>query len=156
LFDARTPTAWGEVKAYVEFDFSHANENVTENTTQGVTSGWAPRLRKVTERSAGCWSARRPACSMIPTPTPSWSILAGRGEHRAARAPQVKYTYQGPYGAVFTGGFENRFRECGPVRPGRYRHPCGADRRPCSVTGNTVANLPATTACIGNTAFSTR
>ena len=24
----------------------HANENVTENTSQGVTSGWAPRLRK--------------------------------------------------------------------------------------------------------------
>jgi hypothetical protein len=46
LFDARTPTAWGEVKAYIEMDFSHANENVTESTSQGVTSGWAPRLRK--------------------------------------------------------------------------------------------------------------
>src|SRR5438132_4129544 len=36
LFDARTPTAWGEVKAYIEMDFSHANENVVENTTMAV------------------------------------------------------------------------------------------------------------------------
>src|SRR6266478_3046422 len=43
LFDARTPTAWGEIKAYIEMDFSHANENVTEQTATGVVSGWAPR-----------------------------------------------------------------------------------------------------------------
>src|SRR4029077_7911837 len=46
LFDARTPTALGEAKAYVEMDFGHANENVTEQTVTGVTSGWTPRLRK--------------------------------------------------------------------------------------------------------------
>jgi Porin subfamily len=46
LFDARTPTAWGEVKAYIEMDFAHANENVTKSTSLAVTSGWAPRLRK--------------------------------------------------------------------------------------------------------------
>src|SRR5438128_5223323 len=46
LFDARTPTAWGEVKAYIEMDFSHANENVVETANNSVTNGWAPRLRK--------------------------------------------------------------------------------------------------------------
>ena len=77
LFDARTPTAWGEVKAYIEMDFAHANENVTENTTQGVTSGWAPRLRKAYGTIGGFWPGRTPACSTTPTPTPKCSILAG-------------------------------------------------------------------------------
>src|SRR5437016_10313611 len=37
LFDARTPTAWGEIKAYVEFDFAHGNENVVESANNSVT-----------------------------------------------------------------------------------------------------------------------
>src|SRR6266550_8786195 len=39
LFDARTPTAWGEVKAYLEVDFAHSNENVVESGVQVVTNG---------------------------------------------------------------------------------------------------------------------
>ena len=71
-----------------------------------------------------------------------------------AREPQIKYTYQGPYGLVLTGGIES------PV--GRLQGPFGqvdqdTNQIPnvaaCSVTGNTTANLPSDTACIGNAAF---
>ena len=40
LFDARTPTAWGEVKAYIEMDFAATNENVVKAaTTPSPTAG---------------------------------------------------------------------------------------------------------------------
>ena len=71
-----------------------------------------------------------------------------------ARVPQVKYTYQGPYGLVLTGGFENPdaegvFNPAGKVSFDNFALAAAS----CSVTGNTVANLPATTACVPNGAF---
>src|SRR5262245_12682305 len=46
LFDARTPTAWGEAKAYIELDFGASNEAVILSGNNTVTSAWVPRLRK--------------------------------------------------------------------------------------------------------------
>src|SRR5208282_3556477 len=71
-----------------------------------------------------------------------------------SRQLQVKYTYAGPYGTVYSAGFEN------PVP--RLNGPFGqvdidTDQLPtsaaCSVTGNTAANLPVTTSCLGTGAF---
>ena len=45
LFDTHTPTAWGEVKAYIEFDFVQAT-NAVQNNQMAVDSGFLPRLRK--------------------------------------------------------------------------------------------------------------
>ena len=155
LFDARTPTACGEIKAYIEFDFSHANENVTENTTQGVTSGWAPRLRKAYGTIGGLLVGQE--TGMFHDPDADAELIdfgGGASSAGRARAPQVKYTYQGPYGLVLTGGFENPVPrsngQFGQIDIDTLAVPTVA---PCSVTGNTAANLPATTACIGSTAF---
>src|SRR5215813_10218180 len=46
LVDARTPTAWGEAKAYLEMDFSYNNTNVIQSAAEGVSSSFLPRLRK--------------------------------------------------------------------------------------------------------------
>jgi len=48
FFDARTPTAWGEARAYIEMDFnaSSAGNNSVYSTLTNVSSGWIPRLRK--------------------------------------------------------------------------------------------------------------
>jgi hypothetical protein len=71
-----------------------------------------------------------------------------------ARVPQVKYTYAGPYGTVYTIGIENNVPRLngpfGQVDIDTNQIPQSAA---CSVTGNTVANLPADTACLGNSAF---
>ena len=155
LFDARTPTAWGEVKAYVEMDFAHANETVTENTTQGVTSGWAPRLRKGYGTIGGLLVGQDTGIFHGPDADPELLDFGGEASTPGrARAPQVKYTYQGPYGTVFTAGFENPVPRmqtaAGTIDIDTLAVPTIA---PCSVTGNTAANLPATTACIGSTAF---
>ncbi len=46
LFDARTPTAWGEIKAYIEFDFAYNNTNVIQSNNQGTAMSEFGRLRK--------------------------------------------------------------------------------------------------------------
>jgi len=48
FFDSRTPTPWGEARAYIEMDFaasSASNDSVYSNLTN-VSSGWIPRIRK--------------------------------------------------------------------------------------------------------------
>src|SRR5207237_1713068 len=45
-FDARTPSPYGEVKAYIEMDFSASNTNTILNANAGVTNGYIPRLRQ--------------------------------------------------------------------------------------------------------------
>jgi len=155
LFDARTPTAWGEVKAYIEMDFSHANENVTESTSQGVTSGWAPRLRKAYGTIGGLLVGQD--TGMLHDPDADAELLDFGGPASSpgrAREPQVKYTYQGPYGLVFTGGFENPVpRLNGTFGQSDVDTQVTAAIAPCSTTGNTAAALPATTACIPSGAF---
>src|SRR6266446_3201679 len=155
LFDARTPTAWGEVKAYIEMDFSHANENVTENTSQGVTSGWAPRLRKAYGTIGGLLVGQETGIFHDSDADPELLDFGGPASSPGrSRTPQVKYTYQGPYGTVFTAGFENpspRFN--GTFGQSDLDTQASSALTACSATGNTVANLPATTACLANTSF---
>ena len=46
LFDARTPTAWGEAKAYIELDFSFNNTNVVYSNNEASTDSALTRFRK--------------------------------------------------------------------------------------------------------------
>src|SRR3984893_3367537 len=89
-------------------DFSHANENVIESTTQGVTSGWAPRLRKAYGTIGGLLVGQD--TGMLHDPDADAELLDFGGPASSpgrSREPPVKYTYQGPYGMGFTAGFEN-------------------------------------------------
>jgi len=155
LFDARTPTAWGEVKAYIEMDFAHANENVIENTTQGVTAGWAPRLRRAYGTIGGFEAGQDQGMFHDPDADPELLDFGGLASSAGrARVPQVKYTYQGPYGLVFTGGFESPVPRAMSLF-GQYDidTQVTATIAPCSATGNTAVTLPVTTACIPSAAF---
>ncbi len=154
LFDARTPTAWGEIKAYIEFDFGHGNENVVESANNSVTNGWTVRLRKAYGTMGGLLVGQETGIFHDPDADAEF-LDAGGGAATAGRArvPQVKYTYQGPYGIVLTGGFENP----SPRMMGQFGQ-VDLDTQavtisPCSITGNTAANLPATTACMPSSTF---
>ena len=46
FLDARTPSPYGEVKAYIEFDFAASNTNTILNNNQGSVNGYIPRLRQ--------------------------------------------------------------------------------------------------------------
>jgi outer membrane DcaP-like protein len=68
--------------------------------------------------------------------------------------PQVKYTYEGPYGTALTAGFENPSpRMTGPFGSFDLDSQVTGTIAPCSVTANTANNLPATTACIPSGVF---
>jgi len=156
LVDVRTPTAWGEARAYLEIDFVYNNTNTTQNNAQAVASSWLPRLRRAYATLDGLEAGQDTGIMHDPDADPELVDFGGEvtvGSGRT-REPQVKYTYAGPYSTVFNVGFEN------PVP--RLNGPFGqidvdTNQIPniaaCSVTGNTAANLPATTACLGSSAF---
>jgi hypothetical protein len=155
LFDARTPTAWGEIKAYLELDFGGTNENVTQSGSQGVTSAWLPRLRKAYGTMGGFLAGQETGIFHDPDADAELLDFGGQASTPGrSRVPQVKYTYQGPYGSVFTAGFENPVpRLNGTFGQVDIDSQVTGTIAPCSVTGNTAANLPATTACIPSSVF---
>jgi len=155
LFDARTPTAWGEIKAYIEMDFAHSNENVVESGQTAVTNGYAPRLRKAYGTMGGLLVGQETGIFHDPDADAELLDFGGSASTPGrARTPQVKYTYQGPYGTVFTAGFENPApRMNNTFGQNDLDTQVTAAISPCSTTLNTTANLPATTACIPSGAF---
>ncbi len=158
LFDARTPTAWGEAKAYIEFDFGFNNTNVVYSSNQGVASSAITRFRKGYAVLGGLLAGQETGIFHDPDADAEYVDQGGEATSNGrARVPQVKYTYQGPYGTVFVGGFEQ------PVP--RLQGPFGqvdidVEQIPniaaCSVTGSggtLTTQTPSTLACLGNNAF---
>jgi len=46
FLDARGPSPYGEVKAYLDFDFLASNANTNLNNNQGSVNGYIPRFRQ--------------------------------------------------------------------------------------------------------------
>jgi hypothetical protein len=155
LVDARTPTAWGQAKAYIEFDFSYNNTNVIQSNAQGVSSSFLPRFRKGYGTLGGLLAGQDTGILHDPDADPELVDFGGEATSNGrARAPQVKYTYAGPYGTVYNIGVENPVpRLNGPFGQADIDTNQIPTSAACSVTGNTVANLPATTSCLGSAAF---
>jgi hypothetical protein len=155
LVDARTPTAWGEAKAYIEWDFSYNNTNVIQSNAQGVTSSWLPRLRKAYGTLGGLEAGQDTGILHDPDADPELVDFGGEATGNGrSRAPQVKYTYAGPYGTVFNVGIEQNVpRLNGPFGQADIDTNQIPTTAACSVTANNTTGTPATTACLGNAAF---
>ena len=154
LFDARTPTAWGEIKAYVEMDFATNVDNNVQTNVEGVASSYTPRLRKAYATFDGLEAGQDTGIMHDPD-ADAELVDQGGGATAAGRAreAQVRYTYPGPYGTVFTFGGENPVpRLNGPFGQVDIDTSQIGNTAACSVTGNVVANLPSTTACLGSLA----
>jgi Porin subfamily/DcaP outer membrane protein len=153
LFDTRTPTAWGEIKTYIELDFAYNNTNTAASNLVGVSSGWLPRLRKAYGTMGGFEAGQDTGILHDPDADPelidSTATSAGR-----AREPQVMYTYAGPYGTVYRIGAENPVPTMDSFAG---KNDLDTNQVPntaaCSVTGNTTSNLPPNTACLGTFSF---
>jgi hypothetical protein len=155
LFDSRTPTAWGEIKGYIEFDAAFNNTNVVDSNVTGVASGWLLRLRKAYGTFGGFEAGQDTGILHDPDADPELVDQGGEATGAGrARAPQIRYTYQGPYGTVFTTGFENPDATMTSIF-GKNDIDTGQipNIAACSVTGNVTANLPVTTACLGSFSF---
>jgi len=158
LFDARTPSAWGEIKAYLEMDFAYNNTNVNQSNASASTQAFYTRLRKAYGTFAGFEGGVDTGIMHDPDSDPELADFGGgAASNGRGRETQVRYTYQGPYGTVFVVGGEN------PVP--RLNGPFGqvdidTNQIPniaaCSVTGSggTLSALtPASNACLGSSAF---
>src|SRR6516162_7503349 len=162
LFDARTPTAWGQARAYIEFDFSFNNTNVVYSSNEASTNSALTRFRKGYAVLGPLEAGQNTGIMHDPDADPELvdfggqATAAGRG-----RSAQIRYTYAGPYGTVLTGGIENPVpRLNGPFGQVDIDTEQIPNSAACSVTGNAgVAggNLstltPATNACLGSNAF---
>jgi hypothetical protein len=158
LFDARTPTAWGEAKAYIEIDFSFNNTNVVYNNNNGTSSSAITRFRKGYATLGGLLAGQETGIMHDPDADPELVDQGGMATSAGrARQAQIRYTYQGPYGAVFNFGIENPV----PRLNGAFgQTDMDSEQIPgitaCSVTGSggtLTALTPSTNACLGSGAF---
>ena len=158
LVDARTPTAWGEAKAYLEWDFAYNNTNATESNAQAVASSWLVRFRKGYATLGGLEAGQDTGIMHDPDADPELADFGGEATGNGrAREPQVKYTYAGPYGTVYNVGFENNVPRLngpfGQVDIDTNQIPSIAA---CSVTGSggtLTTQTPSSLACLGSGSF---
>jgi len=130
FLDARTPSPFGEVKAYIEFDFSAANTNTILNNNQGRVNGYIPRFRQVYATLGGSLAGQTYGTFTDLDSNPELLDFGGEtGSAFVGRTPQVRYTYPLPYGTSVAVAVENPNPKIGrPVRHISDRHQPDPDR----------------------------
>jgi hypothetical protein len=108
FFDARTPSPYGEVKAYIEMDFGASNTNTILNNNAGVTNGYIPRFRQGYAAMGGLLMGQMQGTFVDNDSDPELLDFGGTaGSTGRARTPQVRYTHPLPYGMSVAVAMEN-------------------------------------------------
>src|SRR6266566_3529357 len=98
FLDARTPSPYGEVKGYIEMDFSASNTNTILNNNAGVTNGYIPRLRQGYAALGGLLMGQTQGTFTDNDADPELLDFGGvTGSQGRSRLPQLRYTYPLPY-----------------------------------------------------------
>ncbi len=170
FLDARQPSAWGEIKAFVSFDFAASNTNTILNNNQGSVSGYIPRFREGYATFAGLLMGQTTGTFTDNDSSPTLLDFGGQtGTNFVARTPQARYTYPLSNGwsvavsaeqpnPAFAGPFGSYFTDTNQIPTASS---CAAVATPAvngagvaSVTGSTTAiTTNITNACLGNAAF---
>src|SRR5262249_47734083 len=99
FLDARTPSPYGEVKAYIEFDFSASNTNTILNNNMGSVNGYIPRFRQGYATLGGLLAGQTQGTFTDNDSDPELLDFGGTTATLfVSRTPQVRYTYPLPYG----------------------------------------------------------
>jgi hypothetical protein len=156
LFDARTPTAYGEIKAYVEFDFAYNNTNTIQSNNQGTAMSEFGRLRKAYGTFAGFEGGLDVGIMHDGDADPE--LIDGTATTNGrSRTTLLKYTYAGPYGTVFNAGIEQPDATIDTVFGKNdidtNQVPNIGACSPTGLSGNVPSNVPATNACLGSFSF---
>src|SRR3984893_14877327 len=108
FLDARTPSPYGEVKAYLEFDFSASNTNTILNNNQGSVNGYTPRFRQGYATMGGLLMGQTQGTFTDNDSDPELLDFGGTTATMfVARTPQVRYTYPLPFGMSVAVAAEN-------------------------------------------------
>src|SRR5437588_4143244 len=168
--DARTPSPYGQVKAYIEFDFAASNTNTILNNNQGSVNGYIPRFRQGYAALGGLLAGQTQGTFTDNDSDPELLDFGGSTASLfVGRTPQVRYTYPLAYGmSVAVAAEHPNPNYAGPV--GTFftdtNHipnmaACSALTTPAingtatgtaTIGGTTVASN-ITNACLGNAAF---
>src|SRR5215469_8543398 len=153
LFDARTPTAYGEIKAYIEFDFAYNNTNVIQSNNQGTAMSEFGRLRKAYGTFGG-FEGGLDVGIMHDSDADPELIDSTASTNGRARTTLLKYTYAGPYGTVFNIGGEQPDATIstpfGKNDIDSNAIPGIAACSPTGIAGNVPSNTPSTNACLSS------
>jgi hypothetical protein len=162
FLDARTPSPYGEVKAYIEMDFSASNTNTILNANAGVTNGYIPRFRQGYATLGGLLMGQTQGTFVDNDANPELLDIGGTtGASGRARSPMVRYTYPLPYGmttavaaeqpnADFSGPFGEFGTDTNQIPT---ESSCAALTQTALTTTTTNAATNITNACLGNAAF---
>jgi hypothetical protein len=156
LVDARTPTAWGVIKAYLEWDFAYNNTSVIQSNNQGTAMSEFARLRKAYGTFGGFEGGLDVGIMHDGDADPE--LIDGDATRNGRlRTTLLKYTYAGPYGTVFNAGMEQPDATIstpfGKNDIDSNAIPGIAACSPTGIAGNVPSNTPSTNACLSS--FST-
>jgi hypothetical protein len=112
--ETRTPTAWGESRTFIEFDFSGpggANNQFAQQTAQQAGGdSRLPRLRFAYGTLGGLLAGQALSnFSDADADTESIEFGGAMGSTGGQRIPQVRYTLAGPWGSSFSVSAEEPF-----------------------------------------------
>ncbi len=104
--ETRTPTAYGEARTFIEFDFAGTN-NFSGNNLTHVSDNLIPRLRYAYATLGGFLAGQANSNFSDPDANPETLDFGGPvGEAGVVRIPQVRYTYAGPWGSAWSASLE--------------------------------------------------
>ncbi|MBV9374434.1 MAG: porin [Alphaproteobacteria bacterium] len=100
--ETRTPTAWGESRTFIEFDFAGTN-NFSGQSLTAVSDNLIPRLRYAYGTLGGFLAGQANSNFSDPDANSETLDFGGPpGQAGVVRIPQVRYTYAGPYGSAWS------------------------------------------------------
>jgi len=156
FLDVRQPSPYGEIKAFVSFDFAASNTNTILNVNEGSVNGYIPRFREGYATFAGILAGQTVGTFVDNDSTPELLDFGGEtGTNFVARTPQVRYTYPLPNGqsvaiaaeqpnGLIAGPFGTYYLDTNAIPTAAS---CAAVITPAATTTNI------TNACLGNAAF---
>src|SRR5580704_1834932 len=101
--ETRTPTAWGESRTFMEFDWAGANGFNPLSSQQGGGDSKLPRIRFAYGTLGGFLAGQAISnFSDADADTESMEFGGAAGSTGGYRVPQVRYTMAGPYGSAFS------------------------------------------------------
>jgi Porin subfamily/DcaP outer membrane protein len=101
--ETRTPTAWGESRTFLSFDWAGCDNFSCLSVQQAGGNSILPRLRFAYGTLGGFLAGQALSnFSDADADTESMEFGGSQGSTGGARIPQVRYTLAGPYGSAFS------------------------------------------------------
>lgn len=107
--ETRTPTAYGEARTFMEFDWAGTNNFSAggQNGQTSVADNLVPRLRYAYGTLGGFLAGQANSNFADPDANPETLDFGGDvGQSGVVRIPQVRYTIAGPWGSAFSASAE--------------------------------------------------